>query len=271
MATIDRIELANVFDVRCNLISDDTPPQLSDQTILQPAATTLHYSTLSVIEQPSAPPSTLQPTQAQEHKSIRAQSTRSLTQIITASTLKLTINFPTAESHYRCSNCQGTYQNLKLKSPIPIHSRKLFFAPENFPCCLHSARGLKISHLVGRYGDCQVRRALIYASPPCQIPRANRKWHTDAAWEIILSRQRDCCNLATRRDHASRAVGRERLDGASSTLRGARGCKTGKVSEVSFTEFWGANRGCLWLGYEYEGHGQNERRMRCTKYHEQRG
>jgi hypothetical protein len=53
-------------------------------------------------------------------------------------------------------------------------------------------------------------------------------------------------------------------------LRGARGCKTGKVSEVSFTEFWGANRGCLCLGYEYEGHGQNERGMRCTKYHEQR-
>jgi hypothetical protein len=51
----------NDFDVRCHLISDQIPQQLSDQAILQPAATTLHYSPLSVIDQSSAPPSTSHP------------------------------------------------------------------------------------------------------------------------------------------------------------------------------------------------------------------
>jgi hypothetical protein len=81
----------------CHLISDDTPQQLSDQAILQPTANS---------QQPphfTAPPYRLsishlhhhnhQPFNPPKHKSQehRAQSTRSLTQIITASTLKPTI------------------------------------------------------------------------------------------------------------------------------------------------------------------------------------
>jgi hypothetical protein len=106
---MDRIELANDFDVRCHLISDDTPQQLSDQAILQPAASSHHTSQLplSVIDQSSTPPSTLQPP---KHKSTEH-----------------TITYP----DYYSFNLKTNHKHLS-RLPSPIIIDQIVKGPTNF-------------------------------------------------------------------------------------------------------------------------------------------